>query len=81
MPELDGFEFVEGLKAIPAAAAVPVVVVTGADLSDEDRHRLSGGVERIIQKPANGAMPLLAEVRRFVGARTGPGVVVDGEME
>jgi CheY-like chemotaxis protein len=81
MPELDGFEFVEGLKAIPAAAAVPVVVVTGADLSDEDRHRLSGGVERIIQKPANGAMPLLAEVRQFVGARTGPGVVVDGEME
>ena len=32
------------------ASDIPVVVITAKDLTDEDRDRLNGGVERIIQK-------------------------------
>ncbi|MEH6405394.1 MAG: response regulator [Sneathiella sp.] len=66
MPEMDGFEFVSSLKTIPAANGVPVVVITGADLSDEDRRQLNGGVEQIIQKPSDGTPSYLDEIRHYV---------------
>jgi CheY-like chemotaxis protein len=38
------------LRARPDWQNIPVVVITAKDLTDEDRNRLNGGVERIIQK-------------------------------
>src|SRR5204863_8229810 len=52
MPELDGFRFVEGLRIEPAWRGIPVLVVTAKDLTDEERRRLNGKVERVIQKGA-----------------------------
>ncbi|MCF8468358.1 MAG: response regulator [Sneathiella sp.] len=66
MPEMDGFEFVASLMTMPEAKGVPVVVITGADLSEQDRHRLNGGVEKIIQKSADGTPSFLDEVRQYV---------------
>jgi adenylate cyclase len=50
MPEMDGFEFLEEMRRRAEWRDIPVVVVTAKDLTDEDRRRLNGGVERIIQK-------------------------------
>jgi signal transduction histidine kinase/DNA-binding response OmpR family regulator len=50
MPEMDGFEFLEEMRRRPEWPDTPVVVVTSKDLTVEDRNRLNGGVERIIQK-------------------------------
>ena len=50
MPEMDGFEFLEEIRRRPEWPDTPVVVVTSKDLTVEDRNRLNGGVERIIQK-------------------------------
>ena len=50
MPEMDGFEFLEKIRHRPEWPDIPVVVVTSKDLTMEDRNRLNGGVERIIQK-------------------------------
>jgi adenylate cyclase len=50
MPEMDGFEFLEEIGCRPEWRDIPVVVVTSKDLTVEDRNRLNGGVERIIQK-------------------------------
>jgi CheY-like chemotaxis protein len=50
MPKMDGFEFLDNLRARPDRQDIPVVVVTAKDLTEEDRDRLNGGVERIIQK-------------------------------
>lgn len=66
MPELDGFQFVESLKTVPQANGVPVVVITGADLSEDDRRRLNGGVQQIIQKPEDGHPSFLGEIRQYV---------------
>jgi PAS domain S-box-containing protein len=50
MPEVDGFEFLDGLRANPGTAGVPVIVVTAQDLTPQDRLRLSGGVQHILEK-------------------------------
>jgi CheY-like chemotaxis protein len=50
MPKMDGFEFLDELRSRQDWQDIPVVVITSKDLTDEDRDRLNGGVERIIQK-------------------------------
>ena len=50
MPKMDGFEFLDELRGRPEWQDIPVVVITAKDLTEEDRDRLNGGVERIIQK-------------------------------
>jgi GAF domain-containing protein/DNA-binding response OmpR family regulator/anti-sigma regulatory factor (Ser/Thr protein kinase) len=56
MPEMDGFEFLDKLRARPDWRDIPVVVITAKDLTEADRHRLNGGVERIIQKSERDEM-------------------------
>jgi CheY-like chemotaxis protein len=68
MPEMDGFEFLGELRRQAAWRDIPVIVVTAMDLSEEDRRRLSGEVERIIEKGAYGRDELLHEVGRLLTA-------------
>ncbi|MBI3269423.1 MAG: response regulator [Planctomycetes bacterium] len=68
MPEMDGFQFLEELRKNEAWRRIPVVVMTAMVLSNEDRARLEGGVERILSKADAGPEVLLDEVRRRVAA-------------
>ena len=61
MPHMDGFEFLEEMRRKAEWRDIPVVVVTARDLTDADRLRLNGGVERVIQKTDRDDM--LREVR------------------
>jgi CheY-like chemotaxis protein len=69
MPEMDGFEFLDALRRSDAGTTIPIVVITAKSLTDADRRRLNGGVERVVQKNALNAEALLAEVRAVVGPR------------
>ena len=69
MPEMDGFEFLDLLRRDATRRDIPVVVITAKTLTDGDRRRLNGGVERVVQKHALDADALLAEVRAVVGQR------------
>ena len=66
MPEMDGFAFVTEFRRHEAWRAIPIVVITAKDLSRDDRERLNGYVEKILQKGAYGREQLLAEVRDLV---------------
>ena len=68
MPEMDGFEFLDALRGRPDGRGLPVIVITAKELTDEDRRRLNGGVERIVAKGAHSRDQLLAEVRELVAA-------------
>ena len=66
MPEMDGFEFLTEIRGMEDYAGIPVIVITAADLSEQDRARLNGGVEQILRKSAFDRDDLLEEVRREV---------------
>ena len=68
MPEMDGFAFLEALRQQDAWRSIPVVVVTAIDLTPEDRQRLNGYVEQILQKGAYSREELLHEIYHLVAA-------------
>jgi adenylate cyclase len=67
MPEMDGFEFLAEFRKTPTFASTPVIVVTAADLTLEDRRRLDGGVEHILQKATPNREDFLRQVRDLIG--------------
>jgi signal transduction histidine kinase/DNA-binding response OmpR family regulator len=50
MPVMDGFEFLERLRAREEWQSIPVLVCTAKDLDNQDRERLAGAVTQVIQK-------------------------------
>lgn len=50
MPHMDGFAVLDRLKADERLRNVPAVVVTAKDLTAEERRRLSGQVQSLLQK-------------------------------
>jgi adenylate cyclase len=75
MPEMDGFEFLTELRTKAYHTKIPVVVVTGADLTEEDHRHLNGGVEKILSKSAYSREELFQELRATVAqyVRRAPG--------
>jgi CheY-like chemotaxis protein len=61
MPEMDGFEFLDEVRHHDDWRNIPVIVITARDITAEDRARLNGRVESIIQKAGQGDM--LRQVR------------------
>ena len=50
MPDVDGFEVVSKLREDAAAAQIPILIYTAKNISSEDRERLQGNIQSIIQK-------------------------------
>jgi CheY-like chemotaxis protein len=50
----------------PEWRSIPIVVLTAKDLTAEDRQRLDGSVETILQKRSDSREALLAQVRDLV---------------
>jgi signal transduction histidine kinase/CheY-like chemotaxis protein len=50
MPEVDGFAVVERLRADPATAAIPIVILTSQQLSADEKARLNGAIACLARK-------------------------------
>jgi CheY-like chemotaxis protein len=61
MPEMDGFQFIDEVRRREEWCDIPIIVITGRDVTAEDRARLNGRVESIIQKGVRDDM--LRQVR------------------
>jgi signal transduction histidine kinase/CheY-like chemotaxis protein len=68
MPEMDGFQLIEALHQREAWRSIPIIAVTAKDLTAEDRLRLNGSVESILQKGVYRREALLAKVRELVAS-------------
>ncbi|MBI3374586.1 MAG: response regulator [Betaproteobacteria bacterium] len=66
MPEMDGFEFLVEMRSRAEWRDIPVLVVTAKDLSAEERSRLNGEVEHVLQKGASELDELLREIGRIL---------------
>ncbi len=63
MPEMDGFEFIQRLRADPQLRMIPVIVMSGKDTSEAEQEFLRDRVEAVLRKGSHGAEQLLAAVK------------------
>ena len=63
MPDVDGFGVLEALKREPETRAIPVIVVTAKQLTEDDRKRLNGQVEVLLSKGLFTERELLEDVK------------------
>jgi signal transduction histidine kinase/CheY-like chemotaxis protein len=66
MPVMDGFQLLAELHKRSDWRQIPVVVITAKDLSPEDRTRLTGQTEKILEKGSYVHEELVREVRHCV---------------
>jgi CheY-like chemotaxis protein len=72
MPEMDGFEFVNRVREKPEWQQIPIVVLTAYELSVQERRRLNGYVESILQKAGDSRETLLHVLRAFLQGHSAP---------
>ncbi len=77
MPVMDGFAFLQAMRARPECDAIPVVVLTALDLTWEDRRRLHGA-SQILHK-GDVSMRTLAERLRILGGEAVDTTSVDAD--
>ena len=65
MPNVDGFEVLERMKAFPGASQIPVVVVTGSDRTGSEVRALRLGANVYLTKPIE-ASALTEQVTRLL---------------
>ena len=68
MPDVDGFEVVERLRADPRVADVPIVVLTSKDMTAADCERLRGRIS-VLARKGTFRQDQLADVVRRLGSR------------
>ena len=70
LPDISGFEVCEQLKRDPTTAAIPVIQITGAWLSEEDRRRgLGSGADAYLVEPVDD-ITLLRNVVMLIESAT-----------
>jgi threonine synthase len=66
MPEMDGFAVLDALKAKPDTANIPVIVSTAKELTVEEKERLKGQIQSLMQKGDFMSDEFLEEVRSLI---------------
>ena len=67
MPEMDGFAVLDALKAKPETASIPVIVATAKELTPEEKEKLKGSIQALMQKGDFLSDEFLEEVRSLIG--------------
>ena len=68
MPRMNGWSVLAGLKADPELSEIPVVVLSALDLSADQRTRLAGSADVVLQKGGGSLEELLPEIRRILSS-------------
>ncbi|MFT5142912.1 MAG: PAS domain S-box-containing protein [Rhodothermales bacterium] len=63
MPVMDGFEFVDEVRKRRELQSIPIIVISAKDLTVDDRNRLRGAVEIILEKSEQTTEQLLKQIR------------------
>lgn len=78
MPTMDGFEFSIELRRRREWREIPVVVLTSKDLTEQERQRLNGHVQRVMTKGDYSHEELLQELARMARRCALPGAEKHG---
>jgi CheY-like chemotaxis protein len=69
LPEMDGFELIGEIRKSHSGDPIPIVVITGKNLTPAESQQLNGYVERVLQKGVYSCDTLLRDVRSIVNDR------------
>lgn len=64
MPEVDGFKILENMQASEKLRDIPVVVISGMDLTAEQKNQLNEFGQRLLSKGAFNSKELLTSIQR-----------------
>lgn len=65
MPGMDGYEVCRQVKADPAGASLPIILVSGNDSSEEKAEGVAAGADGFVAKPVDPSV-LTAEISKFL---------------
>jgi signal transduction histidine kinase/DNA-binding response OmpR family regulator len=68
MKGMDGFEVARRMRATPALARTPILVLTARDPSRSDRQQLAGRITALVQKGATSPSQLVEIIEDLVGS-------------
>jgi DNA-binding response OmpR family regulator len=71
MPEMDGFTVAERLRANPATAGIPIVVLTSKTISQQDKERLNSHISLLARKAEFSRVEFVELVRRLCRLEVG----------
>lgn len=66
MPDMDGFSVLDALQTRPDTTDIPVIVVTAKELTSDEKDRLQGHIQSLMQKGDFMSDELLDEVRALL---------------
>jgi len=66
MPEMDGFAVIDNLKRNPETANIPVIVASAKELTPNEKNRLEGQIQSLMQKGDFLNDEFLGEVRSLL---------------
>jgi len=66
MPEMDGFAVLDALKSNPDTAQIPVILSTAKELTPEEKNRLQGQIQVLMQKGDFMSDEFLEEVKALI---------------
>jgi CheY-like chemotaxis protein len=64
MPEIDGFKILENLQSSPQLREIPVIVISGMDLTAEQKNQLNEFGQRLLSKGSFNEKELLTSIQR-----------------
>jgi threonine synthase len=68
MPEMDGFQVLDHLRANEATRHIPVIVISAKELTREDHERLDGQINGLLQKGSFMDDDLLSEMSEVLAS-------------
>ena len=69
MPEVSGFDVVQALHADEYTREIPIMILTGKNLTEDDKRQLNGNVAAILERGSTGATDLVRWLNRLMAAR------------
>ncbi|MBI2485826.1 MAG: GAF domain-containing protein, partial [Deltaproteobacteria bacterium] len=65
MPEVNGFDLIAELKKYQKTKYIPLLVFTAKELTEEDKKKLNGHVERVVRKGNFSPRDFIDEIKKF----------------
>ena len=69
MPGMDGFEVIRHVRREATLKELPILVMTGKSLTEQEAGLLSHETQALLQKNGSWQQQLITEVRRVIGGR------------